>query len=173
MDVRGRVKLPLAVKLSPFYSSLPHLVGKLQASGADGVILFNRFYQPDIDIELMETVPHLQLSDSSELPMRLRWIAALYGNVRTDLILSGGVHTAADAIKGLMAGATGVQLVSSILKNGTAHVATMRNELIHWMQEHGYESLDELRGSMSMQHCPDPEAFERTNYMRILQGWQI
>ncbi len=173
LNVRSRVQMPLAVKLSPFYSSLPYLTAKLEAAGADGIILFNRFYQPDIDIEEMETIPHLELSDSSELPMRLRWIAALYGKVKPDLILSGGVHTTEDLVKGLMVGASGVQLVSSLLKHGPEQLAVLKAGLIDWMQQHEFSSLDELRGSMSMQRCPDPAAFERTNYMRILQGWQI
>ena len=173
INVRERVRLPLAVKLSPFYSALPHLCSKLQAAGANGIICFNRFYQPDLDIEEMETVPHLELSTSNELPMRLRWIAALYGNIKCDLILSGGVHTVQDLIKGLMVGASGVQLVSCLLQNGPGHIRQLEQQLLEWMQEHDFESLDELRGSMSMQRCPNPAAFERTNYMRILQGWQI
>jgi len=173
IQVRERVQIPIAVKLSPFYSALPHLASKLVAAGANGLILFNRFYQPDIDIEMQETIPRLHLSDSSELPMRLRWIAALYGNVQCDLILSGGVHEPEDAIKGIMTGASGLQVVSSVLKNGPSHIAFLKNGLRNWMREHEFESLTEMRGSMSMQRCPDPQAFERTNYMRILQGWRI
>lgn len=171
--VRERVQIPIAVKLSPFYSALPHLAAELLASGANGLILFNRFYQPDIDIEIQETVPRLQLSDSSELPMRLRWIAALYGKIQCDLILSGGVHEPEDAIKGIMTGAAGIQVVSALLKNGPSHLAFLKNGLRNWMREHEFESLAQMRGSMSMQRCPDPQAFERTNYMRILQGWRI
>jgi dihydroorotate dehydrogenase (fumarate) len=173
IQVREHIQIPIAVKLSPFYSALPHLAAKLVAAGANGLILFNRFYQPDIDIEMQETIPRLQLSDSSELPMRLRWIAALYGNVSCDLILSGGVHEPEDAIKGIMTGASGLQVVSSVLKNGPSHIAFLKNGVRNWMREHEFESLSEMRGSMSMQRCPDPQAFERTNYMRILQGWRI
>ncbi|MGF1678966.1 MAG: dihydroorotate dehydrogenase-like protein [Candidatus Methylacidiphilales bacterium] len=173
MSVRSTVRLPLAVKLSPFYSALPHLVAKIQATGANGVILFNRFYQPDIDIEQQETVSKLILSDSSELPMRLRWIAALHGHVSLDLILSGGVHTVPDAVKGLMAGATGIQLVSSILKTGIDHLKTLNTGLRQWMFQNEFSSIQKLRGCMSMERCPDPEVFERANYMRILQGWRI
>lgn len=173
MNVRTRVELPIAIKLSPFYSALPHLCSKVQAAGANGIICFNRFYQPDIDINDQETITHLELSSSSELPMRLRWIAALYGKIDCDLILSGGIHNVDDLVKGLMVGASGVQLVSTILKNGPQQVTQLEMALKEWMQEHEFSSIDELRGSMSMQRCPDPAAFERTNYMRTLQGWQV
>jgi len=173
MRIRECVHIPIAVKLSPFYSALPHLAVKLTSAGANGLVLFNRFYQPDIDIEMQETLAHLQLSDSSELPMRLRWIAALYGKVEAELISSGGVHEPEDLIKVLMTGATGVQIVSCLLKKGPAHLAYLRNGLTQWMREHDYKSIRELRGSMSMLNCPDPEAFERANYMRILQGWRM
>jgi dihydroorotate dehydrogenase (fumarate) len=172
-EVRSQVAIPLSVKLSPFYTSLPHLVGKLEAAGADGVVLFNRFYQPDIDIEEQETTPRLKLSDASELLLRLRWIAALYGKFNLSLGLSGGAHHHTDVIKGLMTGADAVQMVSCLLMNGIQHLATIHSGLMEWMIENEFESVEQLKGSMSMQNCPDPAAFERANYMRTLQGWVI
>ncbi|MDD5261663.1 MAG: dihydroorotate dehydrogenase-like protein [Methylacidiphilales bacterium] len=172
-QVSGRVSLPLAVKISPFFTAPLHFVSKLEQSGADAAVLFNRFYQPDIDVELLEAVPRLHLSDSSELLLRLRWLAALHGLCGLDLALSGGVNRSLDLVKGLMAGATTVQVVSTLLKNGPAHVGFLLRGLETWMDEHEYESVEQLRGSMSLKTCPDPAAFERGNYMRVLQGWRI
>jgi dihydroorotate dehydrogenase (fumarate) len=168
--VRQTVSIPLAVKLSPFFSSLPHLARSLEEAGAAGLTVFNRFYQPDIDVEKLEAASRLRLSDSTELLLRLRWLAILSGRVNLSLGVTGGVHTAIDAIKALMAGAHGVQMVSALLMNGPEHLARVREEMIRWMEQHGYESIDQLRGSMSLLKSPDPAAFARTNYMRILQG---
>lgn len=169
--VKERVGIPVAVKLSPFFSSLPNLVKRLEEdAGADGVVLFNRFYQPDIDVEKLEATPTLRLSDSSELLLRLRWLAILSDRVGLSLGASGGVHTAADAIKAVMAGAHGVQLVSALLRNGPAHLQRIREEMATWMEQHGYASVVQMRGSMSLRTSPDPAAFERGNYVRILQG---
>lgn len=172
-SVRRSVGIPVALKISPFFSSLPHFAKKAADAGADGLILFNRFYQPDIDIETLDALPTLQFSRSSELRLRLRWLAMLHGEIPTPLAATGGVHTAADAIKAIMAGAEVVQMVSCLLKRGPEHLGQVLAEFRRWMEEHEYESIDQLRGSMSMQHCPDPAAFERANYMRILQGWRV
>ena len=170
--VRAAVALPLAVKLSPFYSSLAHLAQQIDLLGADGLVLFNRFYQPDIDPEVLEVVPSLRFSDSSELRPRLRWLAILSGRVQLGLAASGGVHTGLDALKAVMAGAHAVQLVSALLRHGPGHLAVVRADLAHWLEEHEYESLAEARGSMSLQRCPDPAAFERANYLHVLQSWR-
>jgi len=170
-SVRAETALPLAVKLSPFFTSLPHFTQRLGEAGADGLVLFNRYYQPNIDIETLEMVPALRLSDSSEIHLRLRWLGLLYGRVDEDLALTGGVHTAQDAIKGMMAGASCVQMVSALLRNGPGHLQDLLEELIIWMEEHDYSSIDQMKGSMSYLHTPNPETIERSNYMKILQSW--
>jgi dihydroorotate dehydrogenase (fumarate) len=170
--VKGAVKIPVAVKLSPFYSALANLAKQLDEAGADALVLFNRFYQPDIDVEELEVVPSLQLSDSSELLLRLRWLAILSGHVKGSLACSGGVHSPLDAIKAVMAGAHAVQLVSALLKREPAYLQTVRTGMEHWMEEHEYSSLSQMHASMSHQKSPNPQALERANYMRILQGWR-
>ncbi len=170
--VRAASRIPIAVKLSPFFSSFSNFALRLEVAGARGLVLFNRFYQPDIDIEELEVRPELHLSDSSELLLRLRWLAILSGQRKLDLAASGGVHTALDAVKALMAGATAVQMVSSLLRQGPSHIKAMRDALGSWMSEHEYASLTELRGCMNLSRCPNPAAFERGNYMRILQSWK-
>jgi dihydroorotate dehydrogenase (fumarate) len=171
--VKQAVKIPVAVKLSPFFSSVAHVAAGLDHLGADGLVLFNRFYQPDIDVEALEAVPSLHLSDSSELLLRLRWLAILSGKVRASLAVSGGVHTATDAIKAIMTGASAVQMVSALLNHGPEYVKVVRDAIVKWMEEHEYESLEQMRGSMSLERSPDPAAFERANYMRILQSYRI
>jgi dihydroorotate dehydrogenase (fumarate) len=170
--VKGAVKIPVAVKLSPFYSALANLAKQLDEAGADALVLFNRFYQPDIDVEELEVVPSLQLSDSSELLLRLRWLAILSGHVKGSLACSGGVHSPLDAIKAVMAGAHAVQLVSALLKREPAYLQTVRTGMERWMEEHEYSSLSQMHASMSHQKSPNPQALERANYMRILQGWR-
>jgi dihydroorotate dehydrogenase (fumarate) len=171
--VKQNVTIPVAVKLSPFFSSLAHFAQQLDVLGADGLVLFNRFYQPDIDIEALEVAPVLHLSDSMELPLRLRWLAILSGHVRASLAVSGGVHTVADVIKSVMAGAHAVQLVSALIARGPRHVRTLVEELTEWMEKHEYTSLEQMRGSMSLERCPDPAAFERANYMKVLQSLRV
>jgi dihydroorotate dehydrogenase (fumarate) len=171
--VKQAVGIPVAVKLSPFFSSMSNMAAQLDAAGADGLVLFNRFYQPDIDIDALEVTPRLLLSDSSELLLRVRWLAILSGRVRATLAISGGVHTGADAVKALMAGASGVQIVSAILRDGPARLRTILDQLTRWMTDHDYESVGQMIGSMSLQHCPDPAAFERANYTHILQTWRV
>jgi dihydroorotate dehydrogenase (fumarate) len=167
------VKIPVAVKLSPFFSSPGHFAKQLDSLGAAGVILFNRFYQPDIDIEELEATHRLDLSNSTELRLRLRWAAILHGHLKADIALSGGVHTVEDIVKSIMCGASVVQVVSSLLKYGPAHIAGLISGLRHWLEDHEYESLEQMRGSMSLRHCPDPSVFERANYLRVLQLWKV
>jgi dihydroorotate dehydrogenase (fumarate) len=169
--VKESVRVPVAVKLSPYWSSVAHLAGRLAQAGADGLILFNRFYQADIDVEELEVRRSLRLSDPSELVLRLRWLAALSGRVKASLAATGGVHGAADALKAVMAGADAVQMVSALLRRGPGHLGQVREELARFLEEHGYESLAQARGSMSLERCPDPAAYERAQYIRILQSW--
>lgn len=170
--VKKSITIPVAVKLSPFYSSLAHFASRLDALGVDGLVLFNRFYRPDIDLEKLEATPTLKLSDSSELLLRLRWLAILSGKVKASLAVSGGVHTTDDAIKAVMTGASAVQLVSAVLKNGPKAITGIRKGLEAWLATHEYESLKQARGSMSLEKSPNPAAFERANYMKILAGWK-
>jgi dihydroorotate dehydrogenase (fumarate) len=171
--VRGALRIPIAVKLSPFFSALPHFARELEQAGANGLVLFNRFYQPDIDIENLEAEPTLYLSDPSELLLRLRWLAIVAPLVKLPLAVSGGVHSGVDAIKSVMAGASAVQVVSALLRRGPEHLKTLRLEMERWMEEHEYTSLKQMLGSMSLAHCPNPNAFSRANYMRILQSWRV
>lgn len=166
------VNIPVAVKISPFFSSLSNFVYRLDELGIDGLVLFNRFYQPDIDIEMLEAKPTLHLSDSSELLLRLRWLAILSRQVSANLACSGGVHTARDAIKAVMAGADCIQVVSALLQRGPEYLGQIKSEMVKWMEENSYTSLRQMRGSMGLERCPDPQAFERANYMRTLHSWR-
>lgn len=171
-EVRGAISLPLAVKLSPFYTSMAAFAREVDTAGADAIVMFNRFYQPDIDIEELQPVAALRLSDSSELLLRLRWLAILYQKVCADLVITGGVHEVGDAVKAIMCGAQAVQMVSVLLQRGPGYLKTITDGVGEWLDEHGYESIDQMRGSMSLQTCPDPGAFERANYMQILHSWR-
>lgn len=169
--VKRAVTIPVAVKLSPFYTSLAHFAAGLVAAGADGLVLFNRFYQPDIDVERLVVERSLHLSRSRELLLRLRWLAILSPQIRTSYAVTGGVHKAVDAVKALMSGAHAVQMVSALLTQGPARLHAIRVELARWLQEHEYESVAQMQGSMSLATCPDPAAYERANYMLMLQSW--
>ena len=169
--VKSEVKIPVAVKLGPYFSSMAHMAQKLNAAGADGLVLFNRFYQPDFDLEALEVVPNLILSNSHELLLRLHWIAVLYGNVDADLALTGGVHSATDVIKGMMAGAKVTMMTSALLKRGISYLDTLATELLIWMGEHEYDSIKQMQGSMSRNAVPQPGAFERANYMKVLSSY--
>lgn len=171
--VKESVTIPVAVKLSPFFSSPGHFAKQLDSLGAAGVILFNRFYQPDIDIEELEATHRLDLSNSTELRLRLRWAAILHGHLKADIAVSGGVHTVEDIIKAIMCGASVVQVVSCLLKYGPSHIGGLITGLRQWLEDHEYHSVDEMRGSMSLRHCPDPSVFERANYLRVLQLWKV
>ena len=170
--VRKSVKIPVAVKLSPFYSSVAHLAGCLEQEKIDGLVLFNRFFQPEIDVETLEVTPRLDLSNQEDLRVRLRWLGMLRDQVKLSLGCSGGVHTSEDVVRALLAGADAVQVVSALLKKGPAYLSSLLAGLETWMEEHEYESVKEIRGALSMRHCPDAEAYERGNYLRTLQLWK-
>ncbi len=171
--VASAVRIPVAVKLSPFHSSLPHFARALTQAGAAGVVLFNRFYQPDFDIETLDTQPTLRLSDSSELLLRLRWLAILSPQQHGSLAASGGVHSATDVAKAILSGAHAVQVVSVLLKHGPKILSTLINDLQTWMSGHDYGTVQEFRGALNLSRCPDPAALERANYQRILQSWRV
>ncbi|HEX9091245.1 MAG TPA: dihydroorotate dehydrogenase-like protein [Anaerolineales bacterium] len=172
-NIRRGIKIPLAVKLAPFYSAIPNFAKHLVEAGADGLVLFNRFYQPDLDLEKLEVVPNLVLSNSDELRLPLRWIAILYGKVKVDLALTTGVHTAEDALKAIMAGANVAMSTSAILKHGVAAIQQILSGMQAWMIEHEYESVTQMRGSMSQGAVADPAAFERANYMKVLNSFNV
>lgn len=171
-EVKGNVSFPVAVKLSPFFSATGNMAHRLVEVGADALVLFNRFYQPDFDLEELEVVPNLTLSQSNELRLPLCWVAILYGRVAADFAVTSGVHTHIDVLKSLMAGAKVAMTTSSLLKNGIGHIADMLKALTFWMEEREYESVTQMQGSMSQQNVADPAAFERANYMRVLQSWR-
>lgn len=171
--IKAAVRIPVAVKLSPFFSSLAHLARRLDEAGADGLVLFNRFYQPDIDPDALSAVPRLHLSHPDELLLRLRWLAILSGRLNASLAATGGAHSGMDALKAVMAGAHSVQMVAALLVNGPEHLAKARRDLSHFLEEREYESLGQAQGSMSLERCPDPEAFERGNYLRVLHTWRV
>jgi dihydroorotate dehydrogenase (fumarate) len=168
-EVRSWVQIPIALKLSPFFTALPSMAQGCVAAGADGLVLFNRFYQPDFDLEQREVVPHLELSTSQDLRLPLRWVAILYGRVKADFALTSGVHTAADVLKAMMAGANVAMLASELLANGIWRLQEILDDVERWMVEHEYESIAQMRGSMSQQAVLEPTAFERANYLRALQ----
>ncbi len=170
--VREAVRIPVAVKLSPYYTSLAQFATQLDAAGADGLVLFNRFYQPDIDVEELQVRRQIHLSTSAELPLRLTWLALLSPKVKASLAVSGGVHTLLDVVQSIMTGAHAVQLVSCLLKRGPSHLATLKGELTQWLEEHEYHSLRQMQGSMNLEACPDPAVYERANYMLMLQSWR-
>lgn len=171
-SVKTSVAIPVAVKLSPFYSALGHFARRLDGLGVDGLLLFNRFYQPDLNVDTLEVKRVVHLSSSSELLLRLRWLALLFGRVRAPLAATGGAHTVVDVVKAVMAGAAAVQMVSVLLLRGPAHLAEVRDGLARWLEEHEYESLRQMHGSMSLQRVEDPASYERANYVKILQTWE-
>jgi dihydroorotate dehydrogenase (fumarate) len=170
-DVSARVNIPVAVKISPFFTTLPHLARRLVEAGASGLVLFNRFYQPDFDLENLEVVPNLELSHSQELRLPLRWIALLYGRIKTDFALTSGVHTHLDMLKGLMAGASVTMVASALLRNGLPHASMMLDELNRWMEEKEYESVMQMKGSLSAKALSKDSALERANYMKELNSY--
>lgn len=172
-EVRAAVSLPLAVKLSPFHTSLAYTARRLVEAGAQGLVLFNRFYQPDIDLDLLEVHPQVILSTSVALRLPLRWIAILFGQLDADLAATSGIHSPQDVLKVLMAGARASMLCSILLKRGVEHVQVLEQGLHRWLEEHEYESVRQLQGSMSQAHCPDPTAFERAQYVRALQTFRL
>lgn len=171
-SVTAAVSIPVAVKLSPWYSALGAFASRVVEAGAQGLVLFNRFYQADIAPEELEVRPTLRLSDSNELLLRLTWIALLAGRIDASLAVTGGVHTPLDAVKAVMAGADTVQMVSALLRNGPEWLTAIREGFTNWLRDHEYESLDQLRGSMSLLRCPDPASYSRKQYLRVLREWR-
>lgn len=172
-QVRAAVTIPIAVKLGPFYTSLAHLARRLVEAGADGLILFNRAFEPDVDLESLDLTRDLHLSTSAELPLRLRWLGILSAHLDdASLAVTGGVHEPIDALKAIMCGAHAVQIVSAVLRNGPHQITHLRDGLINWLDEHDYKSLAQARGSMNLARCPDPTAYERANYIHMLMSWR-
>jgi dihydroorotate dehydrogenase (fumarate) len=172
-DIRKKVKFPLAVKLSPFFTAMPNIVRCLVQAGADGLVLFNRFYQPDFDLNELKVVPNLELSTSHELRLPLRWIALLYGRLDVDFALTSGVHSGVDMVKGIMAGASVTMVASELLKNGIERAGGLLSEFNGWMDEHEYTSVSQMKGSMSQQAVAEPGNLERVNYMKVLSSFTL
>jgi dihydroorotate dehydrogenase (fumarate) len=170
-QVRESVRIPLAVKLAPYFSALPNLAQRLEQAGANALVLFNRFYQADFDLENLEVRPSLALSTPEELRLRLHWAAILFGHCGCDLALTGGVHSATDVLKCMMAGARVAMMTSALLQRGIVHLTRVRAQLQLWMEEHGYDSIRQMQGSMSLRSAPNPQAFERTNYLKVLSSY--
>jgi dihydroorotate dehydrogenase (fumarate) len=171
--VKASIRIPVAVKIGPYFSSLPNVARRLDKAGADALVLFNRFYQPDFDLENLEVVPNLILSTPHELLLRLNWVAVLYGKIQADLAITGGVHSGVDVLKSMMAGARVAMMASALLKNGIGHLATVQAELLKWMEEHEYESIQQMQGSMSQRSVADPAAFQRANYVKVLSSYSL
>jgi dihydroorotate dehydrogenase (fumarate) len=171
-ELKQFLKIPIAVKVSPFFAAFGNVARQLDRAGADGIVIFNRFYQPDIDVTTMTAVPQVELSTSAELRLRLRWLAILHGRVRPSVVVTGGVATPDDGVKALLAGADAVQVVSAILRHGPAYFSVLRDGLERWMEQHGLDRLDDVRGRASLKQAADPAAFERANYIRTLQSWK-
>lgn len=171
-DVKAAVSIPVTVKLSPYFSNIANMASRLTQTGADGLVLFNRFYQPDLDLENLQVTPNLKLSSSVEMRLPLRWIAILYGRIPADLALTTGVHTITDVVKGMAAGASITMIASELLQNGIDRLKVLRAGLEAWLIEREYESLAQLKGSLSQINCAEPAAFERANYMRVLSSYE-
>ncbi|MFQ5690329.1 MAG: dihydroorotate dehydrogenase-like protein [Gemmatimonadota bacterium] len=170
--VKEAVRIPVALKLNPYFSAMAHMAARLDEAGADALVLFNRFYQPDFDLESLEVVPSLVLSQPSEIRLPLLWIAVLYGRLRASLAASTGVHGGTEVVKYLLAGADVVMATSALLRHGVEHLATLRGELTEWMERREYESVSQLKGSMSQRSVADPTAFARANYIKVLEGFR-
>ncbi|HZU29108.1 MAG TPA: dihydroorotate dehydrogenase-like protein [Bryobacteraceae bacterium] len=169
--IRNTVRIPIAVKLGPWFSAPAHIARRLDQAGANGLVLFNRFYQPDFDLRLLDVIPNLILSNSNELLLRLHWAAILYGRIRASIAITGGVHTAEDVLKSMMAGASVAMMTSALLKRGIDYLAHVHADLLTWMEEHEYVSIRQMQGSMSQRSVSNPGAYERTNYMRVLSSY--
>jgi dihydroorotate dehydrogenase (fumarate) len=172
-DVRRSVRIPVAVKLGHFWSAPANVAARLDRAGADALVLFNRFYLPDFDLENLEVVPHLTLSSSYELLVRLHWVAILHGHVSADLAVTGGVHTGEDVLKAMMAGARVAMMTSALLRHGIDHLGAVRRDLAAWMESHEYDSIRQMQGSMSYRSVRQPAAFERANYMKVLSSYAL
>ena len=172
-SVKDAVKIPVAVKLSPYFSALANVARRLDRAGAEGLVLFNRFYQPDIDLENLAIVPNLLLSNQHEMRVPLRWIAVLYGHIKADMAATTGIQNAEDVLKMMMVGAKAVMLCSILLRKGFGHISKIQKEMVGWMEGKGYESIKQMRGSMSQKLCTNPETFERANYMKVLKSYNV
>lgn len=172
-DVKSSISIPLAVKVGPYFSSFANMAMKLSKIGADALVVFNRFYQPDFDLERLEVAPNLALSSPWEMRLPLRWVSILYGRVPVDLAITSGVHTYEDVLKGVMAGASATMMASELLRHGPNRIGLIVQELAAWLDEHEYHSLRQAQGSMSQQNVAEPAAFERANYMKMLQSWKF
>jgi dihydroorotate dehydrogenase (fumarate) len=170
-SVKAQVKIPVAVKLSPYFTNLGHFARQLDQLGADALVLFNRFYQPDIDLETREVTPNLMLSSREALRLPMRWIAILHGRVRASLAATGGIHTGSDALKLLMAGADVTMLCATLFKNGIEHIFEIEREIREWLEAHGHDSIAQIQGCLSQQNCPDPAAFERAQYIQAIRSF--
>jgi dihydroorotate dehydrogenase (fumarate) len=169
--VKADVNIPVAMKLSPFFSNMANMAQQLAAAGADALVLFNRFYQPDIDLDELEITPHVLLSTPMAMRLPMRWIAILYGRIQTDFAATSGIHHGKDVIKMMMVGANATMIVSALLRHGIEYLGELTREINHWMEENEYESIKQMQGSMSQIHCPDESAFERAQYMRAIQTY--
>ena len=167
------VKIPVAVKLSPFFSSFANMAHRLDGSGADGLVLFNRFYQPDINLETLEINPNILLSTPMAMRVPLRWVAILHGHIKASIGATSGIHRAPDALKMLMAGADVTMLCSVLIRHGIKQISGIEEEMVRWMEEHEYESVEQLKGSLSQKNCEDPSAFERAQYMRAISSYPV
>jgi dihydroorotate dehydrogenase (fumarate) len=172
-QVHGAVKIPVAVKLSPFFSSIPHIAQRLVNEGADGLVLFNRFYQPDIDLEELDVKPGVELSDSYANRLPMRWIGILFGKLKASLAATSGIHTAEDVLKLTMAGADITMMCSALLMHGPEHIAKVVKDVEHWMTEHEYESIEQMKGSLSHKSIAEPSSYERANYMKALNRYKL
>jgi dihydroorotate dehydrogenase (fumarate) len=170
-SLKGQLRIPIAVKLSPYFTNLARFARRLDKAGADALVLFNRFYQPDIELETLEISPNILLSTPMAMRLPMRWIALLHGRIGASLAATSGIHRATDALKMLMAGADVTMLCSVLLRRGIDHIRVLEKEMLQWLEEHEYESIEQLKGSMSQEHCPDPAAFERAQYMRALSTY--
>jgi dihydroorotate dehydrogenase (fumarate) len=171
--IKASVRIPVAIKLGPYFSAMANMAVRLDQAGADALVLFNRFYQPDYDLESLEVVPSLSLSNSYELLKRLHWVATLYGQIKADMAITGGVHTAEDVLKCMMAGARVAMTTSALLKSGIGHLKTLSADLVQWMEAHEYESIRQMQGSMSMRSVAEPAAYQRANYMKVLSSYSL
>jgi len=171
-DVKANISIPLAVKVGPYFSSFANMAMRLAKAGADGLVIFNRFYQPDFDLDRLEVVPNLTLSSPWELRTPIRWVSILYGKVPVDFAVTRGVHSYEDVLKGVMAGANVTMMAAELLRNGVNRIGTVVQEVAQWLEDHEYHSLQQARGSMSQRNVAEPAAFERANYMKVLQSWK-
>lgn len=172
-DIKANISIPIAVKIGPYFSSMPNMARQLDQAGADALVLFNRFYQPDLDIDNLEVVPNLVLSTPDELRLRIRWVAILFSHIKADMAVTGGVHSADDVIKSMMSGARVAMMTSALLKNGIEYIKKVHADLSSWIEKHEYESISQMQGSMSLRSVAEPAAFKRANYMKVLSSYTL